>query len=150
MECRRMLELHENEYWAYLLQSIIHAQGGQLEEALETAREAHSLAPWYLPVVATFAAMLRLTGDTAEAGTMLLKLGDGQAYGAPLGFVNYHLLCSEIDLAADWAAKAIEQRDPALHAFLRFPYAKELLESSRWPALAEMTNLPDAGYTKRP
>jgi len=145
MECRRMLELHENEYWAYLLQSIIHAQGGQLEEALETAREAHSLAPWYLPVVASLAAMLRLTGDTEGAAAILLNLGDGQAYGAPLGFLNYHLLCSEIDLAADWAEKAIEQRDPALHAFLRFPYAKELLESSRWPALAKMTNLPVVG-----
>jgi hypothetical protein len=48
-------------------------------------------------------------------------------------------------LAADWAERAIEQRDPALHAFIRFPYAKKLLGSARWPGLAKMTNLPDAG-----
>jgi hypothetical protein len=94
-------------------------------------------------VVASFAAMLMRTGDTSGAGTLLQKLGDGHAYGAPLGFVNYYLLCSQIDLAADWAEKAIEQRDPALHAFLRFPYAKELLRGSRWPTLAKMMNLPD-------
>ncbi len=142
-ECGRMLELDEREYWAYLLPSIIHAHRGQLEKAIQSARRAYSLAPWYLPVVASLAAMLRRTGDPEGAATMLLKLGDGEAYGAPLGFVNYYLLCSEIDLAADWAEKAIKQRDPALHAFLRFPHAKQLLESSRWPALAKMTNLPD-------
>jgi hypothetical protein len=91
--------------------------------------------------------MLMRTGDNSGAGAMLRKLGDGQAYGAPLGFVSYYLLCSEIDLAADWAEKAIEQRDQALHSFLRFPYAKELLQSSRWPALAKMMNLPDGGAT---
>jgi TPR repeat protein len=136
-----MLELDEREYWAYLLLSIIRAQRGQLEEAVESGRKAYSRAPWYLPVVASFAAMLRLTGDSDGTGTMLLKLGDGQAYGAQLGFVNYRLLCSEVDLAADWAEKAVEQRDPALHAFLRFPYAQELHGSSRWPALAKMKNL---------
>jgi eukaryotic-like serine/threonine-protein kinase len=72
-ECRRMLELDESEYWAYLLQSIIHAQRGQLEEAVQTARKAHSLAPWYSPVVASFAAMLMRIGDTSGAATMLLK-----------------------------------------------------------------------------
>jgi TolB-like protein/Tfp pilus assembly protein PilF len=143
-ECRRMLEFDEREYWAYLLLSIIHAQRGEFEEALQSARRAHSLAPWYSPVAASFAAMLMRTGDASGARSMLEKLGDGQAYGAPLGFDNYYLLCSGIDLAADWVEKAIEQRDPALHAFLRFPYAKELLRGSRWPALAKMMNLPDA------
>ena len=89
--------------------------------------------------------MFMRTGDTSGAGAMLQKLGDGQAYGAPLGFVSCYLLCSEIDLAADWAEKAIEQRDPTLLGYLRFPYAKELLGSSRWPKLAKMMNLPDAG-----
>ena len=144
-EARRILELYESEYWAYLLLSIIHAQQGELEEALQTARTAYTLAPWYSVVVASFAAMLMRTGETRGAETVLQKLGDGQAYGAPLGFVNYYLLCSEIDLAADWAEKAIGQRDPVLLSYLRFPYAKELLRSSRWPALAKRMNLPDGG-----
>ncbi|MBV9303917.1 MAG: protein kinase [Acidobacteriaceae bacterium] len=142
-ESRRILELYESEYWAYFLLSIIHARRGELEEAVQTARKAYSLAPWYSVVVATLAAMLMRTGDASAARTILQKLGDGQAYGAPLGLVTYYLLCSEIDSAADWAEKAIEQRDQALLSLLRLPYAKELRESARWPALAKMMNLPD-------
>jgi hypothetical protein len=70
-------------------------------------------------------------------------LGDGTAPGAPLGFIHYHLICSEIEQAAGWAGKAIERREPAIIYFLLLPLAKALRRSSRWPALAKMMNLPD-------
>jgi eukaryotic-like serine/threonine-protein kinase len=149
-QCRRNVEFDENEYWSYFLLSLMHAQRGDLEEAVQLARKSHSLAPWFLPVVATFAGVLMRTGDASEAATILRKLGDGQAYGAPLAFVIYYLLCTQIDLAADWTEKAIEQRDAALTSYLQLPLFKELRRSSRWPTLAKMLNLPDAGYTKHP
>jgi serine/threonine-protein kinase len=141
---RRNVEFDENEYWSYFLLSLIHAQRGDLEEAVQLARKAYSLAPWFLPVVAILAGVLMRRGDAGEAATVLHKLGDGQAYGAPLAFVIYHLLCSQMDLAADWTEKAIEQRDAAVTSYLQLPQLKELRRSSRWPALAKMMNLPDA------
>ncbi len=141
---RRNVEFDENEYWSYFLLSLIHTQRGDLEEAVQLARKAYSLARWFLPVVAILAGVLMRTGDTSEAATVLRKLGDGQAYGAPLAFVIYYLLCSQIDLAADWTEKAIEQRDAALTSYLQLPQLKELRRSSRWPALAKMMNLADA------
>ena len=144
-QCRRNVEFDENEYWSYFLLSLIHAKSGDLDQAVQFARKAYSLAPWFLPVVATLAGVLMRAGDALQAAAVLHKLGDGQAYGAPLAFVIYYLLCSQIDMAADWAEKAIEQRDAALTSYLQLPQLKELRRSSRWPALAKMLNLPDAG-----
>ena len=49
----------------------------------------------------------------------------------------FHLLCGEIDQAADWFEKAIEQRDPAMPTL-----GYRFRSSPRWPALAKMMNLP--------
>jgi hypothetical protein len=54
----------------------------------------------------------------------------------------FHLLCGEVERAADWSEKATEQRDPLMMLFLRQPIAKALRSSARWPALAKMMNLP--------
>jgi hypothetical protein len=57
--------------------------------------------------------------------------------------VLFHLVCSEIDAAADWFEKAIETRDPALATWLRLPLTKPLRASPRWAKIAAMMNLPD-------
>ena len=143
-ESRRSLELDENYYMAYFTLSFIHSQQGNLEAALTFAEKAYALAPWYMGLVGYFAGLLRRTGDAGRAATLLQKLGDGKAYGAPHGFFNYHIMCSEVEQAADWAEKTIEQRDPQILYSLRMLAAKDLRSSSRWPALAKMMNLPEA------
>jgi hypothetical protein len=50
---------------------------------------------------------------------------------------------AEIDVAADWAEKAIAQRHPMITLYLRLPLAAALRASPRWSALAQMMNLPD-------
>ncbi len=143
-ECRRILELDENYHLGHLYLSRAYMQLGQIEKALASAEKAYSLAPWARTGTGYLAGLLKLTGDTGRADAMLEKLGDGTASGAALGFVHYHLLCSEIDQAAGWAKKAIEQREPAVIYFLMLSLAKDLRRSSHWPALAKMMNLPDA------
>jgi hypothetical protein len=54
-----------------------------------------------------------------------------------------HLLCSELDLAADWYARAIEQREPFALVFANVPMLRPLRQTSRWPQLAKRMNLPD-------
>ena len=95
-------------------------------------------------VQAQRAGLLARRGDEGAAARMLGTLGDGHAYGAPAAFVTYFLARGNIDQAADWAAKAIEQRWPQIVLILR-TYAADLKRSSRWPALMKMVNLPDAG-----
>jgi hypothetical protein len=52
------------------------------------------------------------------------------------------LICSEPDKAADWAEKAIEQRDPRIAGTLRL-FPRIWRSSPRWPALARQMNLRD-------
>jgi len=143
-ECRRILELDGNYHLAHFYLSLAYVQLGQIVAALDSAEKAYSLAPWALAGAGHVAGLLKLTGDTGRAEAVLKTLGDGTAPGAPLGFVYYHLACSQIELAADWAKKAIEQREPLVLFLMLLPRAKDLRQSSRWPALAKMMNLPDA------
>ena len=143
-ECRRILELDENYHLGHFYLSLTYVQRGDIEEALASAEKAYSLAPWARENSGYLAGLLKLTGDTGRAETVLEKLGDGTDYRAPLGFAIYYLVCSEIEQAADWAEKAMGQRDPAVRLLLALPIAKDLRRNSRWPALAKMMNLPEA------
>jgi tetratricopeptide (TPR) repeat protein len=140
-ECRRILELDENHHMGHLYLSLTYLEQGNAKEALASAERAFTLAPWSRSCTGYLAGLLRLAGDTGRAQEVLEKLGDGRDYGTPFGFLYYHLVCSEIEQAADWAEKAIEQREPTIRFFLMYPLAKKLRQSSRWPALAKMINL---------
>jgi hypothetical protein len=50
-------------------------------------------------------------------------------------------LSGDIENGADWAEKAIEERDYAMMFYLRFVVCKGLRSSSRWPRIAKMINL---------
>ena len=143
-ECRRVLELDPNYRLGQFCLSLAYAQLGKIEEALAFAEKAYATAPWALATAGYVAGLLKRTGDSSRAQALLEKLGDGTAFGAPFGFVYYHLICSEIEQAADWAEKAMDQREPWVIFLLMLPHAKPLRQSSRWPALAKMMNLPEA------
>jgi hypothetical protein len=87
--------------------------------------------------VGLFAGVLARKGDAARAESLLTQLSPA-SHGAAVGWAAYHLARLEIDQAADWIGKAIEERDSAVPVLL--PYVRT---SSRWPALAKMMNLPD-------
>ena len=74
---------------------------------------------------------------------MIQRLGSGQVYGAPFGLAIFHTYCGEIDLAADWFEKAIEERYPGLALWLQGSIAEPLRASPRWPKLAALMNLPE-------
>ena len=54
----------------------------------------------------------------------------------------YHLLCGDIDTAADWVEKSIDERDHSMMFYLRFVVCQPLRASHRWPKIARMLNLP--------
>ena len=91
--------------------------------------------PWETLAVGFFAGLAGQEGDAARAESLLAQLSPGAA----LGWAAYHLVRLEFDEAADWTAKAIEQRDPRVATLL--PYMRT---SSRWPDLARMMHLPEA------
>jgi serine/threonine-protein kinase len=140
-QCGRLRELDENAGMAWFFLSMASLLKGDVETAVSAGERAGALMPWNVQAQGFLAGLLTLAGDEARAALTLQKLGDGQGYGAPVGFVYYFLIRGKIGEAAYWAAKAIEQRWPVT-IILRYPLAANLRRSPRWGDLARMMNLP--------
>ena len=84
-------------------------------------------------------------GEKHRADELLQKLLPANRYGTPMGLLLVQLMCSEMDRAADWAWKVLEERDPRLItviALLRAQPQNIFLSDSRWAALARAMKVP--------
>jgi tetratricopeptide (TPR) repeat protein len=140
-EVQRIKELDPNFVPAYTLLAF-NVTKAPLREALAFAEKGLALAPWNPISAGLLAGLLVRSGDRARAAELVGGLGDGQANGAPVAFVVFHLLCGEVEKAAEWTEKALEQRHNMVAMLLLTPPWKSLLRSSaRWPKLAKVMNL---------
>jgi eukaryotic-like serine/threonine-protein kinase len=139
---KRVLELDPAFMTAHELQAFVCLARGDVAKACSWAEQAAKLAPWDPVVIGTHAATLGLAGDAAGAAALLGTLGDGSAFGAPIGLAVHDLLRGEIDQAADWIARAVDQRYPGILFFVHI-IGGALRESPHWPRLAAMMKLPD-------
>ena len=57
------------------------------------------------------------------------------------GRALYPVLCGDIDEAADWYERAIEEREPFALVFAKGPLTRDFRQSQHWPRLAKMMNL---------
>ena len=141
-QLKKVLELDQNQVVALVSMAMIQADQGDLAEALRTARRAYAIGPWFPDTIGVLAALTRRNGDEVESKSLASALGSGEAPGDARAHALFHLLCGEVDRGADWAEKAIEQRDPSMMFYLRFVVSKGLRASSRWPKIAKKINLP--------
>lgn len=88
--------------------SAAFAVQGLCEEARESAERAFHLATWQPAAARNLAGILARLGAKNRAAELLAKIPET----ASNAMVIYHLLCSEIDNAADWYEKQIESRQP--------------------------------------
>ena len=119
-----------------------HAYWEQVDQAVAAARRAVEVGPWYPDAVATLAATLRRSGEEQEAETLYRSLGSGGQFGDARARAVYHLICGDIDTAADWVEKAIDERDHSMQYYLRFVICRRLRSSRRWPKIAQMSHIP--------
>jgi tetratricopeptide (TPR) repeat protein len=110
-QLRELCELHPNLYQPFYLLGLSQTLRGLHPEALASAENAHSLAPWNTNSTGLFAGALARAGQGHRAEELLRELHPGDQYGAPMALLLFHLVCSEMDRAADWAWKVFEQRD---------------------------------------
>lgn len=145
VEARRILELDPDFVAAYTLLAL-NVTKAPLPEALAFAEKGFSRAPWNPIMAGLLAGLLVKSGDSERAAELIGGLGDGRANGAPVAFAIYHLLCGEVDRAAEWTERALEQKSEMVAMLLLTPPWKPLLSSSaQWPKLAKRMNLPEAG-----
>ena len=68
-------------------------------------------------------------------------LGSGERFLTSAGWALFHTCCGEIDLAANWYERVIEERDPIGMDTLQTAIGEPVRSSPRWPKLAAMMNL---------
>jgi tetratricopeptide (TPR) repeat protein len=140
---RQVLDLEPNSAHVYYGLANHFASRRMFVEALPFAEKMCSLAPWSLWLTAMYAGLLTRAGEQSRGKELIQKLVSNPAYGAPFGLVIFYTYCGEIDLAADWFEKAIEERYPGIALWLHGASGEPLRASPRWPKLAKMMNLPE-------
>jgi TolB-like protein/Tfp pilus assembly protein PilF/predicted Ser/Thr protein kinase len=143
-EFRRVLELNPDFLPVYMLTVGRYLLQGMPEQELACAERYYSLAPRLPLATGHLAGMLMRTGDTVRAQQILRQIESGSEYAQPLGLTIYYLLVGDMDKAADWMERAIEQRVPGAVVHRLVPIYAALRASPRWPKLAKMMNLPEA------
>jgi serine/threonine-protein kinase len=113
---------------------------GRRDEAIAAWERAHALAPWFTVTNGWLAAAYRLAGRDDRADAMLATMGPT---ARPFwGRVVYHLQLSELEAAADWYQRMIEERDPFALLYVSADDTKALRAHPRWGRLSELMNLP--------
>jgi TolB-like protein/tetratricopeptide (TPR) repeat protein len=140
-QLQKVLEIDEHQVVAMVAMAMIYADRGDLAQALAVARRANAVSPWYLDTVAVLAALLRRSGDADAAMPLERSLDAAQGIGDAPAHSIFHLLCGDVDQGADWAEKAIDERDLSISIYLRFVVSKDLRASLRWPKIAKKLNL---------
>jgi eukaryotic-like serine/threonine-protein kinase len=141
-EVLRALEIDENHWLPNCILGQIYMATGKYAEAAAAAEKAHRVNPLHSMPSAVLAAGLVHLGKRDRAAEILREMGDSPK---PIwGRVEYHLYRSEIDAAADWYEKMIEQREPFAVIYAGSSLCKDLRQSPRWPALARKISLPVA------
>ena len=140
-EALNAVELDESHFAPQTILGQAYLASGRLEQAVAAFERAHRLAPWHAFPLGLLAGSLVRTGDTDRAADLIRQMRDPPV---PIwGRVLYHLVCSEIDAAADWFETMLEHREPFAVVYVRSPIMKPLRDSPRWRKLAGMMNLTD-------
>jgi tetratricopeptide (TPR) repeat protein len=134
-EAHKVLELDENDTSASVVLAITYARQQKWTEALHFTEKCPPM-PFTNGILA---GVLKRMGKVNRAEELIQKLMPGEAYGVPFGLYSFYFLCGDIDRAADWLEKAIEQRHP------KATYTASIYfrSTSRWSGLARLLNLPE-------
>ena len=144
-EMRECVKFDPGLFFAYFNLGTAEAARGSFPEAAVNLETALKLMHWPIGVGLCAGISARI-GNANRAQALVEELGDGSGYGEPLGLALFCLLTGDIDGAAEWVRRGIEQRHPLLLGYVVCtPIAAPLRASSHWPALAKMMNLPEAG-----
>ncbi len=138
----KALDIAQNELMPHMTLGEVYLALGRVADAVASEERAHRNFPQQSMATGLLAASLVRLGEKERAAALLKELGDSPT---PIwGRTWYHLLCSEIDAAADWYEKMIDARDLFAVIYANSLYTDELRASPHWAKLARMMNLPES------
>jgi TolB-like protein/tRNA A-37 threonylcarbamoyl transferase component Bud32 len=139
-QAQKAVELDEEYFVPQFILGEAYLASHRVDDAILAFEKARRAAPWNAMCTGNLAGALFLRGEKARAAELIRVMGD-----TPIpvwGRVLYHLHIGELDAAADWYEKMIEQRDPFAIVYANSPLTRVLRETARWPPLARAMNLP--------
>jgi len=138
----KALDISESEIHPHLAFAETYLALGRVDEALASAERAHRNLPQQSMGTGFLAALLVRLGEKDRADALLREMG---ASPTPIwGRAWYHLLCSELEAAAEWYEKMIEAREVFAPVYANSLYTEELRGSPYWSRLARMMNLAES------
>jgi TolB-like protein/Tfp pilus assembly protein PilF len=143
----RIRELDPNFILSNLFLANFYASRQMFAEALPLAEKALAQAPSLAAVSGIYAGLLARLGQSERANEVLQTLGSTERYSVAKALACFHSICGEVDLAAAWYEKAIEERDSTVAIYLQSAIGQPLRASRHWPRLAALMNLPVAQKT---
>jgi serine/threonine-protein kinase len=143
-EARRTVELEPDFFAAYTL-GVWDLTWEPLAEALALAEKGYALfSSSHAPTVAMLAGLLVKAGNHTRAAEVISELGGGERREGRCALAIYHLLCGDIEQAAEWMETAIQRHEQMVTMLLLGrPWGPMLGRSERWPKLSKMMNLPE-------
>jgi len=142
---RQLTELYPSLYQPWYLLALSQAVRGSHKEAFAASERAYSLALWSTTTRGLFAGLLGWAGEEDSANQLSHELLSLDQYGAAMGITLFHVGRSKMEQAAEWAEKAVEQRDTRmilLMGLLRASRPDLLLPDNRWSAVARRLGIP--------
>ena len=136
---RRGLEIDPQNWGVHFIVGQVHLATGDVPAAVAAAERAYAVHPQHSMPWGLLAAALVRAGDTDRAKALLRQHADSPTplYGRAL----YHLYCSEIEAAAEWWARMIDQRELFAVEFVSSPEVRPLRESAHWTNLSTRMHL---------
>lgn len=141
----QLSEVHSSLYQPHYLLALSQTVRGSRKEALAAAERAYCLAPWSTTTRGLFAGLLRYSSNSTRADQLYQELLPRDQYGTPMGLSLFHVGSSEVEQAADWAVKAIEQRDTGmilLIALVRALRPSLVRGDTRWLSIFRSLGIP--------
>jgi eukaryotic-like serine/threonine-protein kinase len=121
-----------------------HLARGAIPEALAFAETAYARSPQSPWAIGQLAAALARANQLERSSALADQLRPGTAFGAPFGLALTAIGAGDLDLAADWLERGIEQRDIWVSFLLNVGNigGRVMWSSPRWPGLARLMNVP--------
>ena len=137
----RSREIDPGFFWTYDVLASSYVARDMLAAALPAAEMTFTTAPWYPPGIGVYAGILTRAGHRERGQEIVRSLGPRDRYGVSIGWALFHTTCGDLDSAAEWFARAIDERYSMVGALLHNAICGPLRNSRHWPPLARLMNL---------
>jgi TolB-like protein len=138
-----LLQLYPSAFWGHYVMGVAYREKQMFEKAVAALRTALEVSGGMPALIGWLGLTLGLSGDTAEARSLLDRLHAkaAQTHVPPTGFAWIHLGLGETDAAFKWLDRAVDERDQLVMPLKSYRFLDPIRTDPRFRALLAKMNL---------